>query len=123
MYRAGMDTETRDDVAAAAAAHRELGDDYGDAVAEGLVERIGAELDKRVDARLSQRGQAGLAARPARVPVAMGLGSMIIGAIVALPVLIMAGAPEDRSMTGAGVLVGLIWVIIAVVNVAYARRR
>jgi hypothetical protein len=32
-------------------------------------------------------------------------------------------APEDRSMTGAGVLVGLIWVIIAVVNVAYARRR
>ena len=57
-----MDTATRDEVAAAAAAHRELGADYGDAVAEGLVERIGAELDKRIDARLSQRGQAGLSA-------------------------------------------------------------
>jgi hypothetical protein len=57
-----MDTATRDEVAAAAAAHRELGADYGGAVAEGLVERIGAELDKRIDARLSQRGQAGLSA-------------------------------------------------------------
>jgi hypothetical protein len=34
------------------------GTGYDDAVAEGLVERIGAEIDKRVDARLAQRGEA-----------------------------------------------------------------
>jgi hypothetical protein len=112
-----MDMETRTDVAAAAAAHRELGADYGEALAEGLVERIGAELDKRVDTRLAQHGRA------ARVPVAIGLGSMIVGAVVTLPVLIMTGSPEDRSMVGPAALVGLIWVIVAIVNVAYARRR
>ena len=36
----------------ARAVHQELGRDYDDAVAESLVDRIGAEIDKRVDARL-----------------------------------------------------------------------
>ena len=48
-----MDQAARDDIAAAAAAHHELGRDYDGAVAEGLVERIGAEIDRRVDARLA----------------------------------------------------------------------
>lgn len=51
-YRKRVDEETRDEIAAAAAAHRELGRGYDEAVAEGLVERIGAEIDKRIDARL-----------------------------------------------------------------------
>ena len=42
----------RDEVRASAAAHRDLGPGYDTAVAEGLVERIGEEIDKRVDARL-----------------------------------------------------------------------
>ena len=41
-----------DEVRASAAAHRDLGPGYDVAVAEGLVERIGEEIDKRVDARL-----------------------------------------------------------------------
>jgi hypothetical protein len=44
-------------MAAAAAAHHELGRDYDEAVAEGLVERIGAEIDKRVEARLGRQPQ------------------------------------------------------------------
>jgi predicted lipid-binding transport protein (Tim44 family) len=36
------------------AAHAELGPRYNEAVAEGLVERIGEEIDKRIDARLGQ---------------------------------------------------------------------
>jgi len=52
MYRDAVDEATRNDIAAAAAAHHELGRDYDDAVAEGLVDRIGAEIDKRIDARL-----------------------------------------------------------------------
>jgi hypothetical protein len=51
-YRVAVDQATRDDIAAAAAAHQELGRDYDGAVAEGLIDRIGAEIDKRVDARL-----------------------------------------------------------------------
>lgn len=39
------------------AAHAELGPQYDAAVAEGLVERIGAEIDKRIDARLRSPGQ------------------------------------------------------------------
>ena len=52
MYRMAVDHATRNDIAAAAAAHHELGRDYDGAVAEGLIERIGAEIDQRVDARL-----------------------------------------------------------------------
>jgi len=56
MYRVGVNQQTHEEIAAAAGAHRELGPGYDDAVAEGLVERIGAEVDKRVDARLTQHG-------------------------------------------------------------------
>jgi hypothetical protein len=55
MYRERVDQATRNDIAAAAAAHHELGRDYDDAVAEGLIERIGAEIDKRVEAKLGTR--------------------------------------------------------------------
>jgi hypothetical protein len=52
MYRDAVDQATRNDIAAAAAAHRELGREYDGAVAESLIDRIGAEIDKRVDARM-----------------------------------------------------------------------
>ncbi len=56
-----VDQATRDDIAAAAAAHQELGRDFDGAVAEGLVDRIGAEIDKRIDARLGARPRRSLA--------------------------------------------------------------
>jgi hypothetical protein len=52
MYRNAVDQATRDDIAAAAAAHHELGRDYDGAVAESLIDRIGAEIDKRIDVKL-----------------------------------------------------------------------
>jgi hypothetical protein len=55
MYRVRMDRGTQEDVTAAVAAHRELGSDYDSAIAEGLIERIGAEIDKRVDARFAAK--------------------------------------------------------------------
>jgi hypothetical protein len=102
-------------------------------VAEGLVERIGAEIDKRVDARLAQGGQvyqagqqrpmappaqADPSPRPAWVPVAMGLGSMVIGWGIAGRLL--QGPSGHRPASEVVVL--LIWALIAVINVAYARR-
>jgi len=135
-----MDVRAREDIAAAAAVHTELGQAYDDAVAEGLVERISSEIDKQVDARLAQRGvQPSVAAW---TNLAMGLGSIGLG-IGATAVTLQAWsssgvAPKaqvdlgsfraslltsTRSVSIAQViLIALIWVAIAVVNVAYARR-
>ncbi len=52
-----MNADERDEIAASLAAHAELGPRYDAAVAEGLVERIGEEIDRRVDARLNGLGQ------------------------------------------------------------------
>jgi len=135
-----MDVRAREDIAAAAAVHTELGQAYDGAVAEGLVERISSEIDKQVDARLAQRG-----IRPsvaAWTNLAMGLGSIGLG-IGATAVTLQSWpssgvAPKaeldlgsfrasvltsTRSVSIAEViLIALIWVAIAVVNVAYARR-
>ena len=124
-YRAGVDQQTHDEIAAAGAAHRELGPAYDHAVAEGLVERIGDEIDRRVDARLAQRGagpapaqhgsgQVTPAAPPAWPMIFLALGSMTIGGVTAAGVL---------SSGGNAAVVALIWIIIGVINVAYARRR
>ncbi len=135
-----MDVRAREDVAAAAAAHTELGQAYDGALAEGLVERISSEIDKQVDARLAQRGiQPSVAAW---TNLAMGLGSIGLGigaTAVTLQSWSSSGvAPKaeldlgslrasvltsTRSVsTTQVVLIALIWVAIAVVNVAYARR-
>jgi hypothetical protein len=135
-----MDVRAREDVAAAAAVHTELGQAYDGAVAEGLVERISSEIDKQVDARLVQRGiQPSVAAW---TNLAMGLGSIGLG-IAATAVTLQSWpssgvAPKAEVDLGSFrasvltstrsvsitevILIVLIWVAIAVVNVAYARR-
>jgi hypothetical protein len=131
MYRVAMEQLARDDIAAAAAAHRELGREYDGAVAESLVERIGAEIDKRVDARLAQRGkgsQPSPAARPSWAVIVLGLGSMGIGigaagAVLNAGVSVTGNSVHNAVSGGQIALVALIWIIIGVINVAYARRR
>ena len=135
-----MDVRAREDIAAAAAVHTELGQAYDGAVAEGLVERISSEIDKQVDARLAQRG-----IRPSMAVwtnLAMGLGSIGLGigaTAVTLQSWSSSGvAPKAEVDLGSFraslltstrsvsitqvILIALIWVAIAVVNVAYARR-
>ncbi len=140
-----MDVRTHKDVAAAAAAHSELGHEYDGALAEGLVERISSEIDKQVDARLAQRGiQPALQpSRAAWANVAMGLGSVGLGigaTAVTLHSLSNTGTAPKATVnlgpfhasvmstttsisTAQVVLIVLIWVVIAVVNIAYARHR
>jgi hypothetical protein len=128
MYLAIVDQMAREEMDAAAAAHRELGPGYDDAVAEGLVERIGAEIDKRVDDRLAQRSAAAPAARPGWVPAVIGAVSMVCG-LGATAIVIFATATNvngtlHNTVSHAQILlVALIWAVVAVVNVAYARRR
>jgi hypothetical protein len=51
-----VNADEHEEIAASVAAHAELGPAYGAAVAEGLIERIGEEIDRRVDARLRNLG-------------------------------------------------------------------
>jgi hypothetical protein len=121
-----MQQDPRAEIHASVAAHRDLGPGYDDAVAEGLVERIGAEIDKRVDARLGSghNHQAPAPApRPGKPPgnvagVFMTLGSVALG-VGATAVATSLG----KNAAAQVVMVLLIWVAIAVINVANARRR
>jgi hypothetical protein len=120
----------RDEVRASAAAHRDLGPGYDTAVAEGLVERIGEEIDRRVDVRLFGQLQAPAPSRPRRVrepgrpgvaAVFLALGSMAL-AIGATAAVLHPGDSQGNVSGGQSVLIALIWIVIGVVNVAYARR-
>ena len=123
----------RDEVRASAAAHRDLGPGYDVAVAEGLVERIGEEIDKRVDARLyGQAPYQAPAPRPRRrepVPGRMGFGAVVLAlgsmglAVGATATVLHPGGAPGQVSGGAAVLVALIWIVIGVINVAYARYR
>jgi len=120
----------RDEVRASAAAHRDLGPGYDTAVAEGLVERIGEEIDRRVDARLFSQMQSPLP-RPRRAPapgrigvasVILALGSMAL-AIGATAAVLHPGSDQGPNVSGGqAVLIALIWIVIGVINVSYARR-
>jgi hypothetical protein len=166
-----MSSDPEAEIRASVGAHADLGPGYEDAVAEGLVERIGAEIDKRIEARLAQTGAAAApgpapgpvsdvptpagaagAAGPAGYPGFQGgyqgypgpvlppgyqlgpppvrpspvgarnvattitaLGSVALG-VAATAIVSSAG-----SLGGQGLIILLIWVAIAIINVAYAR--
>jgi len=133
-----MDMSAQADVAAASAVHRELGPEYTDAVSEGLVERIGSEIDKRVDARLALQDRSAPASRLSWQHLTMSLGSIGLGACASAAVLYSGASVGSSSVSGSVVsdgaihnsigagqilLVALIWAVIAVINLGYARRR
>ena len=146
-----MSSDPEAEIRASVGAHTDLGPGYEDAVAEGLVERIGAEIDKRIEARLAQTGEPD-AAGPAGYPGFQGgyqgypgpvlppgyqlgppparpspvgarnvattitaLGSVVLG-VAATAIVSSAG-----GLGGQGFIIVLIWVAIAIINVAYAR--
>ena len=120
----------RDEVRASTAAHRDLGPGYDTAVAEGLVERIGEEIDKRVDARLY--GQVSYADPPPRPrlrreppPGRLGFGTVVLalgsmGLAVGASAAVLHPGPDNA---GTQWLVALIWLVIGTINIAYARHR
>jgi len=127
-----VEQTTRADIAASLSAHRDLGADYTDAVSEGLVERIGLEIDKRVDAKLAERRPApptprAVAAARAHlsgsVPLVICVGSVASGLAASLYVL-FAGQNSRLTVVTSGRMreIALIWAVVIVVNVACARR-
>jgi hypothetical protein len=51
-----MGSDHEAEIRASVGAHHDLGPGYDDAVAEGLVERIGAEIDRRIETQLKRHG-------------------------------------------------------------------
>ena len=103
---------TRDDIRAAAETHnelgRELGHDYQAAVIDSFLDKVGREIDARVDARMAAPRLTRSARKPA--PFALAVVSLALG----IPLTAIAAA-----ITGlAGLLV--VWIGITAINVAYA---
>jgi hypothetical protein len=138
-----VNANEREEITASVAAHAELGPRYDSAVAEGLVERIGDEIDRRIDARLPA-GPDNRASRPRPVPrpaapspepappaahpahrPGNGITGMILGlGSIGLAVGATAAVVSHHAAPAAQVfMILLIWCAIAVVNIAHAQRR
>jgi hypothetical protein len=148
-----MATDSQAEIAASVAALQDLGPGYDQALAEGLVERIGADIDKRIAAEIDNRVTAEVdsriltqldryagcrhqrrrarrmiraeqrmiraerADRSGRQPFALALGSMLV--TLSVTALVLKGSPGGAAI----VLMALIWVIVGIINVAYAMRK
>jgi hypothetical protein len=146
-----VNVNERDEITASVAAHAELGPRYDSAVAEGLVERIGEEIDRRIDARLGGQSRPGRpapadnnvppayrgpvaptpsmpAAAPPPPPVprrAGGLSGVILG-LGSMGLGVGATSvvvAHHVDGVAATIMVLLIWAAIAVINVAHSQRR
>ena len=148
-----MATDRQAEIAASVAAMQELGSGYDQALAEGLVERIGAEIDQRIAAEIDNRVAAEVdgriltqldryagcrhqrrrarrmvraerrvtraerADRSGRQSIMLAVGSMLVALLVTA--IVLKGSPGVAAI----MLVGLIWVIVGIINVAYAMRK
>jgi len=148
-----MVTDSQNEIAASVAALQDLGTGYDQALAEGLVERIGTEIDKRIAAELQTRVTAEVDSRiltqldryagcrhqrrrarrmiraerrtiraeradhAGRQTFALALGSMLVALVVTA--IVFKGSPGVAAV----MLMALIWVIVGVINVAYAMRK
>jgi acetyl-CoA carboxylase alpha subunit len=101
-----------EEIRAAAEIHRELGPEYQDAVVASFVDRVGREIDARVESRLAAVQQAGQPARQQN-RLALPITSIALGVPLSG---IALGLSSANQLAG----LALIWVAIAVINVAYA---
>jgi hypothetical protein len=148
-----MAEDRQAEIAASVAALQDLGSGYDQALAEGLVERIGAEIDKRIAAEIDNRVTAEVdnrivaqldryagcrhqrrrakrmvrderrtiraerADHSGRQSVILAVGSMLV--VLPVTAIVLKGSPGVAAI----MLMGLIWVIVGIINVAYAMRR
>ncbi len=148
-----MTTDSQAEIAASVAALQDLGPGYDQALAEGLVERIGADIDKRIATEIDRRVTAEVdtrilaqldryagcrhqrrrarrmarderrtvraerADRSARQSFGVALGSILVALLVTA--IVLKGSPGIAAL----MLMALIWVIVGIINVAYAMRK
>lgn len=115
---------TPDEIRAAAEVHSELGPNYQDAVIDSFLDKVGREIDARVDARVAHQSAPAPAQqhphehqhqhRNFNGSFVVPMASLIFG----IPLTAIAA----NSHSGA-VGIFIVWIGIAVVNIAYAVRR
>jgi hypothetical protein len=112
---------------AAAETHKELPPEYRDAVLESFVDRVGREIDARVDARLAQAAARPVAPQSVPPPPApraprqfsvltLALGSIALG----IPISAIAVAAGEHPAGIWGLIV--VWIAIAAINLGYAAK-
>jgi hypothetical protein len=109
-------SSTGDELRAAVSARRDLGPDFEDAIVESFLDKMGQEVDRRVDERLATSGPtAKQLARSKRT----GDGQRLALAIVSLALgtfSTLALAMESKESWP----IPLIWLAIVLVNVVFA---
>jgi hypothetical protein len=110
-----------DEIRAAAETHRELPPEYQTAVIESFLDKIGKEIEARVDARVAAYYSQGPPPNPRRAPRQYSPGflavtSMVLG--IPLTAIVATAGPHPVGL--AGVLV--VWAAIVVINAVYASR-
>ncbi|MGH3164679.1 MAG: hypothetical protein ACRDN0_02155 [Trebonia sp.] len=111
-----------DEIRAAAAVHDELGPRYQDAVIESFLEKVGKEIDARVDARLGAEAPLPASRHDRRhhgddgrggSPMALAMCSLVFG----IPISAIAVAAGSHPAGLLGLVV--VWIAIAAINIAY----
>jgi hypothetical protein len=106
-----------EEIRAAAETHDELGPAYRDAVIESFLDKVGREIDARVDARLAHQQPSQPSARGRHAhsgsPMALAIISMALG----IPLSAIALAVGSHPAGIVGLLV--VWIAITAINIAY----
>jgi len=121
-----------EELRAAAETHRELGPDYRDAVIDSFLDKVGKEIDARVDARMAYPQQFAAAqqfqaaqqlqapAKPARPAGDKTFALAIVSIALGIPISAICVAAGNSPPGVWGLLIA--WLAIAVINVSYGRR-
>lgn len=104
---------TGDELKAAVSARRDLGPEFEDAIVESFLDKMGKEVDRRVDERLAQAAPKATVrgGPPDGHRLALAIVSLSLGTLATLA-LVLSGEES------AGYLVW-IWIAIIVVNVVF----
>ncbi|QYC43555.1 hypothetical protein Nocox_29855 [Nonomuraea coxensis DSM 45129] len=104
---------TGDELRAAVSARRELGPEFEDAIVESFLDKMGKEVDRRVDERLAQTRQKSSQRRASHGQrLALAIVSLSLGTIATLA---LALATEGKTFLFVAVWVGII-IVNAIFN-------
>jgi hypothetical protein len=114
-----------EEIRAAAHTHSELGPEYEGAVIDSFLEKVGREIDARVDDRIGRsrgRGRdtvSGSEGGPAHLhhqgaPLALPVISMVLG--IPLTAIAVSAGGHPAGLTG----LVIIWAALVAINVAYS---
>ena len=111
---------TPDEIRAAAETHRDLGPDYQSAVIESFLDKVGREIDARVDARVAA-AQPYIPAAPPAKPATRERSAFVLAIVsmsLGIPLTALTVTAGQHPVGIGGLLV--VWIAIAVINVAYS---